>query len=709
VRLVWLDGAGTPVALEPLASRSHYLRGADRAQWRRRVPHFARVEQRAVWPGVDVALREGAGQLEYDFHVAPGADPERIALRFDGADAVEIAPDGALRIHAGDAVLVQRAPFVFQEYLGARVEVASRYVRRGAREIGVALAGFDAARPLVVDPVIHYATALGGPGMDKGFDVAVDAAGNAYVAGEIKSATGFATPGGIQANLSGASDAFVAKLSPDGDLVYATYLGGGGDDAAWSIAVDAVGAVHVSGRTTSSDFPTATPIQPALAGGTDAFVAKLSPSGDALVYATYLGGGGDDNAEAIAVGPAGKSVVKGVTESTDFPLANAAVPAFGGERDAFVAQLAQDGQSLEWSTYFGGSGAEDPDETGVGVAVTPDDAVVVCGTTESDDLPVANAMQPLFAGGTRDGYVARLGAAGAIEFSTYVGRAGGDTLRAVAVDDEGAIYLGGASRSFNFPLVHAVQEAKSVHYDAVVLKLDPTGQEILFSTFLGGNAADAVRSIAVDPRRNVYVHGQTLSSDFPQLAPLAGQHAGLVDDFVAKFGPAGSLIYSSLVAGSANESLFPDNIGIAVDANGQVALAGATSSFDFPLVNAHDATVETFDAYAMRLSPTPEILLTIGGSESSPTFSVELRNLGPSAVDGQVKVFSVAAPGAAPVAVDLGTSPLGTVAAGATLALVGDRALPGSFDGDRVVTARWLDRVTGRVLAESVCGARSCP
>lgn len=709
VRLAWVGGAGTPVAAEPLASRSHYLRGNDPQQWRRDVPHFARVEQRAVWPGVDVALREGDGQLEYDFHVAPGADPARIALRFDGADAVEIAPDGALRIHAGGAVLVQRAPFVFQEDHGARVAIESRYVRRGAREIGVALAGFDAARPLVVDPVIHYATALGGPGMDKAFDVAVDAAGAAYVAGEMKSATGFATPGGIQTNLSGESDAFVAKLSPNGVLVYATYLGGSGADSAWSIAVDADGAIHVSGRTSSDDFPTATPIQPTRAGGADAFVAKLSPSGDALEYATYLGGSGNDNAEAIAVGPAGKSVVKGVTESTDFPLANAAVPVFGGERDAFVAQLAVDGQSLEWSTYFGGSDAEDPDETGVGVAVTPDDGVVVCGTTESADLPIANAMQPLFAGGTRDGYVAKLDAAGAIEFSTYVGRGGGDTLRSVAVDDEGAIYLGGASRSFNFPLMRPVQAAKSVHYDAVILKLDPTGQQILFSTYLGGDAADAVRSIAVDPKRNVYVHGQTLSSDFPQLAQILGQHTGLIDDFVAKFGPAGSLIYSSRIAGSANESLFPDNIGIAVDANGQVVLAGATSSFDFLMVNAHDASVEAFDAYAMRLSATPEILLTVGGTQASPTFSVELRNLGASAVDGQVKVFSVATPGATPVAVDLGTSPLGTVASGAIVPLVTNRALPGTFPPERVLTARWLDRVTGQLLSEAVCGGSSCP
>lgn len=711
VRLVWAGAAGVPEGVEPLAGRSHYLRGTDRAQWRVGVPHFARVHQRAAWPGIDIELREGEGTLEYDFLVAPGADPHRIALHFEGADRIELADDGSLRIHAGGAVLVQRAPLVFQERDGARMPVASRYVRRGARAIGVALAEFDAARPLVVDPVINYSTALGGPAFDKAFDVAVDAAGNAYVAGEMGSATGFDASGGLQTNLAGATDAFVAKLSPTGTLLYATYLGGSAADSAWSIALDAAGGIHVSGRTASTDFPTVTPIQPANAGGTDAFVAKLDPSGASLEYSTYLGGSGNDNAEAIAVGPAGKSVVKGVTESTDFPLANALVPFFRGVRDAFIAQLAVDGRSLEWSTYFGGSGAEDPDETGVGLAVDAQDAVVVCGTTESSDLPIAAAMQPVFAGGTRDGYVAKLTSTGAIVFSTYIGRAGGDTLRALTVDDEGAIYLGGASRSFDFPLIDPIQKAKSVNYDAVILKVDPTGQRLLFSTFLGGNGADAVRSIAVDRKRNVYAHGQTLSSDFPQLDPLVSQAGGLVDDFVAKLGPSGStLIYSSRVGGSANESLFPDNVGIAVDEAGQPVLAGATSSSaDFLFVNAHDAVVETFDAYVMRLSATPEIYLTLGGTASAPTFSVELRNLGANAVDGQVKLYSRATPASAPVAIDLGVSPLGTVASGATVALATHRALPGAFTNGQVVTARWLDRITGRILSEAVCTKVPCP
>jgi hypothetical protein len=704
VRLFWGGSAASAEGRDPLPGRSHYLRGADRASWQTDVPHFARVHESAVWPGIDVDLREGGGELEYDFQVAAGADPSRIALRFAGADRVDIAHDGSLEIHARDGVLVQHPPRVFQ---GDR-EIASRYVRRDDGRFGVALESFDASRPLLVDPVIAYATAIGGPGSDKAFDVAVDGAGNAYVAGETESATGIPTQGGLQPALAGGKDAFVAKLSPTGTLLYATYLGGTGDDSAWSVTVDAQGAIYLSGKTTSTDFPTRNPIQAANAGGADAFVAKLDPTGASLVFSTYLGGAGDDNAEAVAVGPAGKAVLKGVTESSNFPVMNALIPAFRGIRDAFIAQLAPDGRSLEWSTYFGGTHAEDPDQTGVGVAIDSQNNVVVCGTTESDDIPIVMAMQSTFAGGTRDGYVAKFTPTGGIVFSTYIGRGGGDTMRAIAVDSKNYIYLGGASRSFNFPLVNPIQKFKSVNYDAVILKLDPTGQRMLFSTYLGGNAADAVRSIAVDAKRNIYVHGQTLSTDFPQVAPLGGQHPGLVDDFVAKVGPAGSLIYSSIVAGSANESLFPDNIGIAVDVGGRVTIAGATSSFDFPFVNANDSTVEIFDAYALRLTATPEIDLTMGGTTSSPTFSITLRNPTSTLVDGQVKLYARVGSGGAPVAIDIGTSPLQTVAAGSNLPIVTNRALGGAFASGQAVTARFFDRITGRILAESVCEEVPC-
>jgi hypothetical protein len=694
---------------EPLASRSHYLRGADPARWRTDVPHFARVRYRAVWPGIDVEFREGGGELEFDFLLEPGADPERIAISFEGADRVAIEPGGDLAIHAGEARLVQRRPVVFQERDGGREPVDSRYVARADGGIGVAVGAYDAARALIVDPVLVYATALGGPGDDEAFDVAVDEAGNAYVAGQAASTTGLPTAGGLQEDAAGGTDAFVVKLDPDGALVWATYLGGSADDAAWSIRVDDAGSAYVSGRTASTDFPTASPLQAANAGGDDAFVAKLAPDGASLVFSTYLGGAGDDNAQRLALTAQDEPVLKGVTESSDFPTANAIVPVYRGNRDAFVAKLAADGQSLLWSTYFGGTGAENPDETGVGIAVDADGNVITCGTTESDDFPTAAALQETFAGGTRDGYVAKFSPDGAIVFSTYLGSSGGDTLRAVAVDARGYLYATGASRSFDFPLVNPIQSAKSLDYDAVVVKLDPAGQRIVYSTFLGGKGTDAGRAIVVDEYGNAYIHGQTLSDDFPEVFPIADQSPGLLDAFVAQISPSGSgLLFSSRIGGSLSESSFFDNVGIALDGVRNVLLAGATESPDARMLNAIDPVVEDFDGYVLKIGPTPAVRMELSGSASTPDVAVYVLNASPSTVDGQVKVFRQPVLGGTAAPVDLGVAPLVTAAPG-VLEWASERPLPGGFTSAERIVVRLLDRVSGQLLAEAVCLEVPCP
>lgn len=714
VRMVFTGAAAAPrlEGRELLPGRSNYLRG-DRAQWQTGVPHFARVRYLDAWRGIDVEFREGGSdldrQLEYDFLLAPGADPARIGLRFEGADAVAIDASGDLLIRARGAELRQRAPLVFQQRDGERHVVASRYVQRDGGTIGVDVDDYDATQPLVVDPVLVYATALGGADFEKGYDVALDASGAAYIAGEVKSTTGFPLLNPLQPALAGGKDAFVVKLTPSGALLYATYYGGSGDDEAWSIGVDETNAVYLSGRTSSTDLPTQNPIQAANAGGFDAFVAKLAPGGASLVYATYLGGTADDNAEALAVGASHQVALKGVTESDDFPLESAVVPEYRGDRDAFLTQIAPDGASLEWSTYFGGTGAEDPDQTGVGIAIDADGNVVACGTTESEDFPTAAPMQAEHGGGTRDAYLAKFTPAGAVVFSTYLGRAGGDTLRAVTVDAKGFIYATGASRSFNFPLVNPLQKRKSIHYDVIVIKVDPAGQSLLFSTYLGGNFADAGRSIAVDDKGNVYIHGQTASTDFPQLQPLKNQFPALSSEFVAKLAPSGSaLIYSTYLGGAADEAAFSENVGIAVDANRNVTVAGSTASPNALFVNAIDSTVGTFDAYVARFGATVELELSMGGTQAAPTFSVRLKNPTPTAADTQLKVFRRTSPGSAPMAVDIGVPPLATLPSGANALQIDARALGSAFTPGEVVTARLLDRLTGQLLSESLCTEVPC-
>jgi hypothetical protein len=349
-------------AVDALPGRSNYFLGNDPSRWRRDVPHYGRVEYRGVYPGIDVAYYGREGQLEYDFIVGAGADPRRIVMRFEGAKRLRIDADGNLVVSVpGGGELTHRAPVAYQEGDRGRSEVQARFVKRGSRDVGFAVGAYDRGRALVIDPVLVYSTYLGGSHSDYLEALAVDGAGNVYVAGFTYS-TDFPTANPLQASLHGHPDAFVTKLDAAGSaLVYSTYLGGSGIDRPNALAVDAAGNAYVAGVTSSADFPTANPIQASLKGGADAFVVTLNAAGSALVYSTYLGGGNlsdADSAEALAVDGAGNAYVAGRTFSTDYPTANPLQASLHGPHDAFVTKLDAAGTALVYSTYLGGSDIE---------------------------------------------------------------------------------------------------------------------------------------------------------------------------------------------------------------------------------------------------------------------------------------------------------------------------------------------------------------
>ncbi|MDX6672495.1 MAG: hypothetical protein QOI91_2858, partial [Solirubrobacteraceae bacterium] len=313
-----------PVGQRALPGRVNYLLGNDRSRWRTGVPTFARVRYPALWPGVDAVFYGNGGQLEYDFVVAPGADPRRIALRVGGERSLRIDRAGSLAIGpAGDAMRLAR-PRAYQVVDGRRVTVASRYVLAGRGLVRFALGRHDPARALVIDPVLVYSTYLGGDGSDVGHAIAVDGAGSAYVAGSTAS-TNFPTVAPYQPAKASFADAFVAKLNPSGSaLVYSTYLGGGSEttNSAKGIAVDAAGNAYVTGATGSGTFPTTpTALQTTAPGGfTNAFLTRLNSSGSALLYSTYLGGATNQtDARAIALDSTGHAYLTGLTNSSTFP------------------------------------------------------------------------------------------------------------------------------------------------------------------------------------------------------------------------------------------------------------------------------------------------------------------------------------------------------------------------------------------------------
>ena len=300
-----------------------------------------------------------------------------------------------------------------------------------------------------------YSTYLGGSGYESGNGIAVDAAGAAYVTGTTSSTDFPTTPGAIQTTYGGGGsssnggDAFVSKLNAAGSaLLYSTYLGGSGDDSGFGIAVDAAGSVYVTGSTTSTDFPTANPLQAAYGGGgTDAFVSKLDAAGSALLYSTYLGGSGWDDGYGIAVDAAGSAYVTGGTTSTDFPTANPLQAAYGGGlRDAFVSKLNAAGSALLYSTYLGGSG----NDYGSGIAVDAAGSAYVTGYTTSTNFPTASPLQAAKRGGY-DAFVTKLNATGtALVYSTYLGGSDFSYGYGIAVDAAGAAYVTGSTIATDF-------------------------------------------------------------------------------------------------------------------------------------------------------------------------------------------------------------------------------------------------------------------
>jgi len=500
VRLRLMGARSDPAfeGLDPLPGRSHYFIGRDPQRWRTDVPHYARVGVHDVYPGIDQVFYAAAGELEYDFVVKAGADASRVRLAFDGADALRIDRNGDLILTAGDAEITQRAPLAYQDLGGTRAVVRAKYVVTTAHEVGVEIGAYDHTRPLVVDPVLVYSSYLGGSGDEQGFAIAVDAEGSTYLTGSTTSAD-FPTVNPLQP-LAGGRDAFVAKVDPSGSqLVYATFIGGNTfAEAGTAIAVDEGGHAYVTGYTDANDFPTMNALQPGFGGGyTDAFVVKLDAAGSALAYSTYVGGSSQDQGLGIAVDATGSARLTGLTWSTNFPTANALQPVKAGTTtspDAYLARLDAAGTTLVYSTYLGGNYYEN----GNAVAVDAAGNAYVTGYTQSTDFPVLNAVQPTLAGppgglGTRtDAFVASVDPAGALLYSTYLGGAGAENARGIAVDAGGSVYVTGSTGSIDFPTVNAAQSLNGTP----ALYRSTDGGETWSA--LGFNNVNML-SIAVDP------------------------------------------------------------------------------------------------------------------------------------------------------------------------------------------------------------------
>lgn len=590
----------------------NYFIGNNPENWHTETPTYSKVKYNNILPGVDVVYYGNGKQLEYDIIVSPGANPEEISMDFEGLDSINEDSEGNLILKIDEEEIKILKPKTYQKIKNKEQMVNCNYTIKD-NAVGFKLGDYAKNNALVIDPIIlAYSTYLGGSSIENGYSIAVDNQGNAYVAGGTESLDFPGTennplPGvnSFQPKFAGVRDAFVTKINAKGtELIYSSYLGGSRYDYALAIALDNAGYAYITGYTESDDFPgTGTrPIQgvncfqPNHSIGVDAFVAKINPQGNGLVYSSYLGGSSADIGYGIAVDIQGNAYVTGSTSSTNFPgTRNNPIPGvasfqpdYGYSNDAFVSKINNIGTTLIYSSYLGGSSYD----VGLCVVVDSEGSAYVTGAANSTDFPGTNGYFQPFNGGDNDAFVVKVKPDGtALIYSTYLGGAGREFGSAVAIDDQRNAYIAGYTSSTNFPGtrnntiagVNSFQPDYGGNFDAFVTKINSQGKSLIYSSYLGGSGSDIGYAIALDNSYNIYITGFTQSSDFPGSKNGFGvfqpDYTGTQDGFVTKINSSGTAImYSSYLGGNGSD----EGRGIALDSQGNIYIAGSTESTNFP-------------------------------------------------------------------------------------------------------------------------------
>ncbi len=634
---------------DELSGRINYFCGNNPARWQTGLPTFSKVRVDGIYPGINLVYYGNQRQIEYDLTVAAGASPDLIALNFDGADKIAVNAQGELVLKLGGREILQPKPLIYQMAGGQQKIVAGGYKILDAHRVAFAVGRYDRALPLVIDPVLSFATYFGGTAGQAAWAVALNPVdGSIYIAGQTTSKQ-FSTTNAFQKNFGGgifSGDAFVARFDNLGkNLIYLTYLGGSADDGALGLAVDSAGNAFVTGYTDSPNFPTSTNALFRTISGqynnnsksylTDAFVTELNPGGSNLVYSTFLGGAATDVGVGIALDSSDNAYVTGYSYSDNFPTTNAIQKNLACPYDvyyncnAFVSEIASNGAALVFSTYLGGATIDE----GQGIAVDGGNNIYVAGFTGSTNFPATNYISQVI--GTNyyngrwlngitnypyyvyDAFVTKLAPGGTnFVYSTLLGSAGYDVANHVAVDGSGAAYVTGWTVSMNFPNTTGTNVVAN-HLANNVLNLYTTNTfltkitngvgttaGIAYSAVFGGSSIDVGFGVAVDPAGDAFVTGYSTSFNFPcfptnSAGYLHTTNSGGCDVFVTAFNPdASALLYSTLLGGP----YYDAGYAIAVDPAGNAYVVGQTYSINFATPGAYQTVRNgTNDAFLAKI------------------------------------------------------------------------------------------------------------
>jgi hypothetical protein len=583
-----------------LPHRCNYFYGNDSDTWVTGVRNYSGIVYKQLWPGIDLAYHSGREAVKYDLIVHPGADISEIRIRYIGIQELAVSKSGDLEIRTSYGRLYEKKPYIYQEIDGMVCEISGRYTKYGPNVFGFELDElYNRTEPVLIDPELVYSTFLGGADIEWPGGISVDSSGSVYVMGSTASVD-FPVAHPYDGSYNGGTDVFITKLSSSGDsLVYSTFLGGPNQDLGSGIDIDDSGNTYLTGQTMSADFPTVNAYDNSYNGEGDVFVAKLSPTGDSLLYCTFLGGSDYDFGRNIVVDSDHRTHVTGESYSSDFPLVNP-FDETNNDVDAFLTRLSASGDSILYSTYLGGTGGDG----GWGIAVNIFDETCVVGQTLSSDFPTVNPYDDSH-NGHFDVFVAKFSTSDdSFIYSTYLGGGNEDRSFAVGLDNSGCAYVTGIAKSPDFPMVNPYDATMDGDWDAFVTKFSQWGDSLQYSTFLGGGDHDSGWGIAVDSSGRAFITGITLSSDFPVQNPFDGSFNGgsyWGDAFVTEFSPSGHILEYSTYIGGTDEDLGHD---IALGAFGDFHVVGETWSSDFPILNAYDESLGgNNDAFILKFVP----------------------------------------------------------------------------------------------------------
>jgi hypothetical protein len=662
MKLAGTNQASSINGINKLPGKSNYFIGNDPAKWRTNVPSYGRVEYQDVYPGIDLVYYGNQGQLEYDFDVAPGADPGLIRLALGGGTP-RIAANGDLVVRLAGREVRLRKPLIYQPVSAKsgggtsdRQVIAGHY-RLTSHEVRFEIPSYDRSRPVVIDPVLAYSTYLGGNGLDKALGITVTSGDSAIVVGSTFS-TNFPTTAGAYQTLFGGGpyDAFVTEFSPNGEsLGFSTYLGGTNDDESWGVKVDSSGNVYVSGHTDSMNFPTTSNAYHTSFFGTgyDCFLSKLNSTGSALIYSTYIapvdpGPTNEHNGDFMTASSSGRAAIVGPTNYASFPTTPGAFQTtYGGGDDAFLVVLdttKSGSASLDYSTYLGGSSNDVAQE----VTVDSVGNAYIVGTTHSLNFPVTTGAYQTSCklnsekACSGDIFLTKIsphgkGAADLL-YSTYFGGTGADSGVAIAIDSTDHAYITGDTQSSDLPTTPgAFQTACDLGTggtceDSYIAKFSLGGKgtaDLTYSTYFGGTGTTLSKAVGVDSLGNAYVDGRTTSTNFPVVNPIQAAHApdnGNYDSFVTELNASGSALIFSTYIGSNN---FDSLNALALDSSANIFIGGRTQGTNYPATagafgTAHTSNGGLFNVVAGEITPANGVGVAFG--PASLTFGTQLVN-----------------------------------------------------------------------------------